>query len=106
MFSLVDGLPSRPSAGALPPPLFGPFVGTTPSSDSPGTCTLAVRLMAFANRPANSHSTGIPGVSRFSRVEYPNMPGSRTAQSPDATCADAASDVAFRMDNAVGTLKG
>jgi hypothetical protein len=33
------------------------------------------RLMAFSNRPAASSATGAHGVSRFSRVEFPCMPG-------------------------------
>src|SRR5438105_4536654 len=46
----------------------------------------------------------MPGVSRFSRVEDPYMPGSSTAQSPDVARLSAAPDVAFRQRNTVGTL--
>ena len=72
MFSLVGCLPSMPSAGGCPP-LFGHFVGTIQPSDSPTACMLDFRLMAFSNRPTTS--TGTDGVSRFSRVEFPCMPG-------------------------------
>jgi hypothetical protein len=34
VFSLVGRLPPRSSAGAMLPPLFGPFAGTTQPSDS------------------------------------------------------------------------
>jgi hypothetical protein len=32
-------------------------------------------LMAFSSRPAYFHFSGVDGVSRFSRVEFPCMPG-------------------------------
>ena len=74
MFSLVGRLPSMPSADACSP-LFGHFAGTIRPSDPPSTCMLAVRLKAFSNRPAASAPAGVDGVSRFSRVEFPCMPG-------------------------------
>ena len=74
MFSLVGRLPSIPSAGGLPL-LFGHFVGTTRPSDSPPTCTLDFWLKAFSNWPVTPSTTGVDGVSRFLRVEFPYMPG-------------------------------
>src|SRR5208282_6653940 len=74
MFSLVDRLPSMPSADGSPP-LFGHFVGTSRPSDSPPTCMLDFGLMAFFNRPTALFAAGVDGVSRFSRVEFPCMPG-------------------------------
>jgi len=55
-------------------PLFGHFAGTTALSDSPLACMLDVELIAFSSR------TGVPlpvtdGVSRFSRMEFSDMPG-------------------------------
>src|SRR6266852_2126009 len=67
-------LPSMPSAGGLPP-LFGHFVGTMRPSDSPPTCTLDFWLKAFSNRLVTPSTTGVDGVCRFSRVEFPYMPG-------------------------------
>jgi len=72
--SLVGCLPSMPSAGGRPP-LFEHFEGITQPSDSPPACMLDSRLMAFSNRPAALSTTGVDGVSRFSRVEFPCMPG-------------------------------
>src|ERR1700722_1334659 len=72
MFSLVGCLPSMPFASGCPL-LFGHFVGSTQPSDSPSACMLDFRLMAFSNRPATS--TGTDWASRFSRVEFPCMPG-------------------------------
>ena len=74
MFSLVGRLPSMPSAGACSP-LFGHFAGSMRPSDSPPTCMLDFGLKAFSNRPAASSPAGVDGVSRFSRVEFPCMPG-------------------------------
>ncbi len=114
MFSLVSRLPSRPSARGFPP-LFGHFAGTSRLSDSPPTCMLDFWLKTFSNRPAHNFVSGIDGVSRFSRVEFPCMPGvlmgspgsrawsfhacqgSRTAQSPAGTRATVSADIAFRM---------
>src|SRR6266852_7277319 len=56
-------------------PLFGHFVSTTRPSDSPPTCVLDFWLTAFSNRPVTPSTTGVDGVSRFSRVEFPYMPG-------------------------------
>lgn len=74
MFSLAGRLPSLPSAGGFPPS-FGHFVGTTQPSDSPPTCMLDFWHKAFSNRPVTLSTTGVDGVSRFSRVEFPCMPG-------------------------------
>src|SRR5689334_5876556 len=72
MFSLVGCLPSMTSSGGFPL-LFGQFVGITQPSDSPPTFVLGLRLTAFSNRPDDY--PGIDGVSRFSRAEFPCMPG-------------------------------
>jgi hypothetical protein len=48
---------------------------TTQPSDSPPACMLDSWLMAFSNRLAATSATGTDGVSRFSRVEFPCMPG-------------------------------
>src|SRR2546422_885560 len=74
MFSLVSRLPSMSSASGFPP-LFGHFVGTSRLSDSPTTCMLDFWLMAFSSRPTHNFVSGVDGVSRFSRVEFPCMPG-------------------------------
>src|SRR2546422_5527302 len=74
MFSLVSRLPSMSSASGFPP-LFGHFVGTSRLSDSPTTCMLDFWLMAFSSRPTHNFVAGVDGVSRFSRVEFPCMPG-------------------------------
>ena len=74
VFSLVGRLPSMPSAGGCPP-LFEHFVGTSRPSDSPSTCMVDFELMPFSTRRAASFATRAGGVSRFSRVEFPCMPG-------------------------------
>jgi len=74
MFSLVGRLPSMPSADGCPS-LFGHFVGTTQPSDSPPTCIMDFGLMPFSIRRTGRPMVRIDGVSRFSRVEYPDMPG-------------------------------
>ena len=51
-FSLADRLPSEPSADGFPS-LFGHFVGTTRSSDSPSTFMLDLWFITFSNRPAH-----------------------------------------------------
>jgi hypothetical protein len=50
MFSSVCALPSTASAEGCPP-LFGCFTGSTAQSDFSSACMLAVRFMAFADRP-------------------------------------------------------
>ena len=72
-FPWVDPLPSTDSAAAGWPALFARFVGTTRSSDSPGTCVSDVGLAAFSDRPSPPTVEGIPGVSRFSRMELSRM---------------------------------
>ena len=51
-FSLVDRLPSAPSADDELPSLFGHFAGTTRSSDSSPAFVLDLWFIAFSNRPA------------------------------------------------------
>src|SRR5439155_335992 len=77
-------------------PLFGHFVGTTRPSDSPSTCMLAVGLKAFANRPAASAPAGVAGVSRFSRVEFPCMPGVSDCAASGGYSRGASVGIAFR----------
>ena len=55
-------------------PLFGYFAGITALSDSPLACMLAVWPIAFSSRP-DVLLPGADGVSRFSRMEFPGMPG-------------------------------
>ncbi len=55
-------------------PLFGCFVGTTCSSDSPPSRMLAVSLSAFSSR-SGALLPDANGVSRFSRSEFPDVPG-------------------------------
>ena len=74
-FSFADRLPSAPSADGFPS-LFGHFAGTSRSSDSPPTFLLDLWLIAFSNWPAYYFVSGIDGVSRFSRAEFPCMQGS------------------------------
>src|SRR5258707_2283528 len=81
MFSLVGRLPSMPSANGFPL-LFGHFVGTVRPSDSPSTCMLDFWFMTFSNRPAYEIVTGVAGVSRFSRVEFPCMLGFSACAEP------------------------
>src|ERR1039457_4682550 len=73
-FSLVSGLPSGLSAVGCPP-LFEPFIGTTPESDSWSAC-----LWVFWPWPS---PTGLPPdcaadadqVSRFSCMMFPDVRG-------------------------------
>src|SRR6516225_120308 len=80
-FSLAEHLPSAPSADGIPS-LFGHFVGTTRSSDSLPTFLSDLWFIPFSNRPAHPFVSGDGRTSRFSRVEFPNMQGSQTSQSP------------------------
>ena len=96
VFSLVDRLPSAPSADGFPP-LFGRFAGTTRPSDSPPTFMLDLLFIAFSNRPAHFFVSGAGGGSRFSRVEFPYVQGSSTSQSPARARDFALVGVAFRL---------
>ena len=72
-----DLLGQHPSLHALRwrlPPLFGHFVGTTVLSDSPPACVLVSSLIAFSSRSGVLLPDAC-GVSRFSRMEFPGMPG-------------------------------
>jgi len=90
LFSLADGLPSLPSADSLLPALvrtFRRYYATVrlPSNVHVGRTAHGLRQPARA-LPA----TGVPGVSRFSRLVFPRMPrvydpagsGSRLKLSP------------------------
>src|SRR5882762_3365584 len=96
MFSLVGRLHSMPSANGFPL-LFGHFVGTVRPSDSPSTCMLDFWFMTFSNRPAHEIVTGVAGVSRFSRMEFPCMLGVSTARNPLEACVGASIGMAFRL---------
>src|SRR5690349_9032984 len=62
---------SRPTQLDLFP---GRFAGTTCSSDSPPVRMLAVERVAFSSR-TDVLLPVADGVSRFSRMEFPDMPG-------------------------------
>jgi hypothetical protein len=54
-------------------------------------------LLAHAPSPAGPlHFSGADRVSRFSRAEFPCMPGSKTSQSPVDACDFASIGIAFR----------
>src|SRR4030095_16071729 len=95
MFSLAGRLPSEPSADGLPS-LFGPFAGTSRPSDSPPTFMLDFWFMHLPQLARFLHFSGADRVSRFSRAEFPCMPGSKTSQSPVDACDFASTSVAFR----------
>jgi hypothetical protein len=79
VFSSVNGLPFTPSANGVPL-LFGRFTGNTPLSDPSETCTWALRLVAFAHRPAAGLPAGVSEVSRFSCMKASAVLGSTTTQ--------------------------
>ena len=87
MFPLVEQLPSTLSAEDRSP-LFERFAGTTCSSDSPLTYMLVVELVAFSSR-SGLLLPDTSGVSRFSRMEFSDMPGV-------SDCAGSVSDSRFR----------
>lgn len=72
VFSLVGRLPSALSADGFSS-LFDYFAGNTRPSDSPPAFMLDFGLMAFSSRPVHCIVSGVGGVSRFSRVEFPCM---------------------------------
>ena len=67
-------LPGSVSAAKDLSSLFERFVGSTCSSDSPLAFMLVVRLIAFSSRSALL-LPDTNGVSRFSRMRFPDMPG-------------------------------
>ena len=85
MFSLVGGLPSRSSASAVVPPLFGPFVGTTPPSDSPEPCMSAVWLTPSPPGPLPNAQRAVLGSPGSRAWSIHACAGSRTAQRPWTT---------------------
>ena len=95
MFSLADRLPSKPSADDLPS-LFRLFAGTSRPSDSLPPFMLDFWFMRLLQPARLLHFSGADRVSRFSRAEFPCMPGSQTSQSPGDACAFAPTDIAFR----------
>ena len=74
LFSLVGRLPSTSSAGGSPL-LFGRFDGTMQPSDSPLPFMSDFGFTPSPTGPPRLSSTGVNGVSRFSRVEFPYMLG-------------------------------
>ncbi len=69
-----DLLSSTGSATAVTA-LFARLVGTTKSSDFPSAFTPAVPSERFSDRPRGRPGTtrGTDGISRFSRLEFPDM---------------------------------
>ena len=74
-FLLAGPLSSADSADGSVPSLFVGFAGTTDPSDSPRTCASAVPPEAFSDRSQRSKNVlwEVCGVSRFSRLEFPDM---------------------------------
>src|SRR5436309_10372764 len=73
-FSLVSGLPSRLSAVGCPP-LFEPFIGTTPESDSWPACLWVVRLSPSPTGLPPHCAADADQVSRFSCMMFPDVRG-------------------------------
>ena len=73
-FSLVPGLPSRLSAVGCPP-LFEPFIGTMPKSDSWPALPWVVRLSPFPTGLPLTCATDADQVSRFSCMMFPDVRG-------------------------------
>src|SRR5208282_4824695 len=71
-FSLIDALPSTPSAEACTS-LFGSFMGTMASCDSSGACASGLWLFAFPDRSRSDRDA--PEVSRFSCILFRGVPG-------------------------------
>src|SRR5208283_4062442 len=72
VFSLIDALPSTPSAEAQAS-LFGSFMGTMASCDSSGACMSGLWLFAFPDR--SPFIEDAPEVSRFSCILFRGVPG-------------------------------
>src|SRR5271157_2813862 len=73
-FSLVSGLPSRLSAVGRPP-LFEPFIGTTPESDSCPALLWVVRLSPSPTGLPPYCAADADQVSRFSCMMFPDVRG-------------------------------
>src|SRR5580698_8042763 len=73
-FSLVPGLPSRLSSVGCPP-LFEPFIGTTPKSDSWPAPLWVVRLSPFPTGLPLTSAADADQVSRFSCMMFPDVRG-------------------------------
>src|SRR5580698_10407239 len=73
-FSLVPGLPSRLSSVGCPP-LFEPFIGTTPKSDSWPAPLWVVRLSPFPTGLPLTCASDADQVSRFSCMMFPDVRG-------------------------------
>ena len=71
-FSLIDALPSTPSAEACAP-LFGGFIGTTASCDSSGACLSGLWLFTFPDRSPSFEDAS--EASRFSCLLFRGVPG-------------------------------
>jgi hypothetical protein len=96
MFSLAGRLPSEPSADDLPS-LFRLFAGTSRPSDSLPTFMLDFWFMHLLQPARLLHCSGADRASRFSRAEFPCMPGSQTSQSPVDARGFAPTGIAFRL---------
>src|SRR6266436_1887824 len=73
-FSLVSGLPSRLSAVGCPP-LFEPFIGTTPESDSWPACLWVSRLSPFPTGLPPDCAAEADQLSRFSCMMFLDVRG-------------------------------
>ena len=73
-FSLISSLPSPLSADSCPS-LFEWLIGTTPLSDSSGTCMRAVRPEPSPAVLRLIFAAGIPEVSRFSCMKFLGVSG-------------------------------
>jgi hypothetical protein len=73
-FSLVPGLPSRLSAVGCPP-LFEPFIGTTPESDSWPAPLWVVRLSPSPTALPPDCAADADQASRFSCMMFPDVRG-------------------------------
>src|SRR5215469_8763862 len=104
VFSLVDRLPSMPSAGEELPPLFGHFAGTTRSCDSLPAFSSGLWLITFPDQPAHTFVSGVGKASQFSREEVPCMSGVFDLAGPVGARDGAPTGVAFRQRDSVGIL--
>jgi hypothetical protein len=72
------------------------FAGTSRPSDSLPTFVLDFWFMHLLQPARLLHCSGADRASRFSRAEFPCMPGSQTSQSPVSACDFAPTGIAFR----------
>jgi hypothetical protein len=72
-FLSAGSLPSLDSADASAAPLFAEFAGTTDPSDFPAACTSALPSETFADRSQSKVNWEAEGISRFSRLKFPDL---------------------------------